>query len=196
MEALVKEAYSKGVLFFGGIEVISHDTYENRVVLNTHHRSINTRKLLLATNGYTQTFLNNIVEPARAQVLITKPIPGLKLKGTFHLDQGYYYFREIDQRILLGGARNLDFDAERTTNETTTMPIQEALEKLLREVILPRNSISVDRRWSGIMGVGPKKSPILKTIAPNVFCGLRLGGMGVALGAEVGESLAKLAMKL
>jgi hypothetical protein len=111
------------------------------------------------------------------------------------LDQGYYYFREIDQRILLGGGRNLDFDSERTTEERTTKSIQEALERLLREVILPHTSVEVDQSWAGIMGIGDKKSPMIKALSPNVHCGVRLGGMGVALGAGVGSSLAELAMK-
>ena len=73
------------------------------------HGIITTKKLLLATNGYTQDYLSDLVTPARAQVLITAPIPDLKIEGTFHLDQGYYYFRNIEGRILLGGGRNLDF---------------------------------------------------------------------------------------
>jgi glycine/D-amino acid oxidase-like deaminating enzyme len=48
------------------------------------------------------------LKPARAQVLITKPIDSLKIKGTFHMDRGYYYFRNIDNRVLIGGGRNLD----------------------------------------------------------------------------------------
>ena len=58
---------------------------------------------------------NNQVKPARAQVLITKPIENLDIKGTFHLDKGYYYFRNIENRILFGGGRNLDFEGETTT---------------------------------------------------------------------------------
>ena len=27
----------------------------------------------------------------------------LKIKGSFHYEKGYYYFRNIDNRILLGG---------------------------------------------------------------------------------------------
>ena len=29
------------------------------------------------------------------------------LKGAFHYDEGYVYFRNIDNRVLLGGGRNL-----------------------------------------------------------------------------------------
>jgi glycine/D-amino acid oxidase-like deaminating enzyme len=152
-----------------------------------------TKKLFLATNGYTHDYQSDLVTPARAQALITQPIPGLKIKGTFHLDQGYYYFRNIDQRILLGGGRNLDFEGEKTTLEQTTLKIQNALEELLQQVILPNQKIEIAQRWSGIMGVGAQKKPIIKQLEPHVYCGVRLGGMGVAIGAEVGQNLAELA---
>jgi hypothetical protein len=40
------------------------------------------------------------------------------------------------------------------------------------------------------MGVGTKKTTIVKSISENVFCGIRLGGMGVAIGSIVGTDLA------
>ena len=132
-------------------------------------------------------------KPARAQVLITKPIPDLHIQGTFHLDEGYYYFRNIHNRILFGGGRNLDFTAEETTTFGQTEVIQNKLEELLSTVILPNKEFEIDHRWSGIMGVGHQKKAIVQPINDRVFCGVRLGGMGVAIGPLVGKELAKLA---
>jgi hypothetical protein len=42
------------------------------------------------------------------------------------------------------------------------------------------------------MGVGDKKKPIVKQISNHVFCGIRLGGMGIAIGSLVGRELAAL----
>jgi hypothetical protein len=57
----------------------------------------------------------------------------LKIKGTFHLDRGYYYFRNIGDRILLGGGQELDFDVENTTEFAQTEIVQNKLEELLKE---------------------------------------------------------------
>ena len=130
------------------------------------------------------------LQPARAQVLITKPIQNLPIKGTFHLDRGYYYFRNIHDRILLGGGRNLDFEGETTTQLETTEVIQKELHRILSEMILPNTSFEIEHQWSGIMGVGNQKKPIIKKVSENVYCAVRLGGMGVALGGFVGTSLA------
>ena len=132
------------------------------------------------------------VKPARAQVLITKPIENLHIKGTFHLDEGYYYFRNVDNRILFGGGRNLDFKGEETHEFGTTKLIQNRLTAILKESILPQTAFEIDRSWSGIMGMGKQKQPVVKQLSNNVFCGVRLGGMGIAIGSLVGAELAHL----
>ena len=42
------------------------------------------------------------------------------------------------------------------------------------------------------MGVGHQKKAIVKQQSNNVYCGIRLGGMGVAIGSIVGKDLADL----
>ena len=121
-----------------------------------------------------------------------KPIKDLHIKGTFHLDEGYYYFRNINNRILFGGGRNLDFKTEETARFGKTEIIQNKLEDLLKTTILPNTNFEIDHSWSGIMGVGQQKNPIVKQISNHVYCGVRLGGMGIAIGSLVGKELADL----
>jgi gamma-glutamylputrescine oxidase len=71
--------------------------------------------------------------------------------------------------------------------------IQNKLEELLQTTILPETTFEIETRWSGIMGVGVQKKPIIKELMPNVYCGVRLGGMGVAIGSSLGKQLAELA---
>lgn len=85
-------------------------------------------------------------------MLVTSPIPNLKIKGSFHYEKGYYYFRNVGDRVLLGGGRNLDFKEEATTDFGTTTIIQNRLESLLKEMIIPDEDYVTEMRWSGIMG--------------------------------------------
>tara|TARA_R110002072_G_scaffold235697_2_gene393327 strand:- start:12742 stop:13857 length:1116 start_codon:yes stop_codon:yes gene_type:complete len=193
MVALVKKAISKNILIVNGLEVTKFGDNKSKVSIEINNNyQFETNKLLIATNGFANEILEEDIQPARAQVLITKPIKNLQLKGNFHLDKGYNYFRNIDSRILLGGGRNLDFDQEETTKFGLTEKIQTHLDQLLSEVILPNQSFEIDQRWSGIMGVGTQKKPIIKQLSDNVFCGIRLGGMGVAIGSLIGKDLAML----
>jgi glycine/D-amino acid oxidase-like deaminating enzyme len=192
MQALLKEAISKGILILNQMELTSYSDTNNSVELVVKDYTFQTKKLLFATNGFAGSITNNAVKPARAQVLITEPIPNLDIKGTFHLDKGYYYFRNFEDRILLGGGRNLDFEGETTTDLSQTEKIQNKLEDLLKNVILPNQEFKIAHRWSGIMGIGSHKNPIVTQLSENVYCGVRLGGMGVAIGSLIGTELADL----
>jgi len=195
MQALLKKSISENILILNRQEVTSYHETATGVQVALDGFEFATKKLLFATNGFAQKLISQPVTPARAQVLITEPIPGLDIKGTFHLDRGYYYFRNIGNRILFGGGRNLDFEGETTTAFGQTAIIQNQLEKLLREVILPDYDFKIEHRWSGIMGIGTSKNPIVEQLSDHVYCGVRLGGMGVAIGSLVGKELADLIKK-
>lgn len=193
MQRLHSIVISEGINILFGCEVNQWKDSEQSVNISTNYGDIRSKELIIATNGLSKKILPNLdISPARAQVLITKPIANLDIKGTFHYDKGYYYFRNINNRILLGGGRNLDIAGETTTNFNQSSTIQESLETLLKNVILPNSDYEIDHRWSGIMGVGKTKSPIVKKISNNVTIGIRLGGMGVALGSLIGKEIAEL----
>lgn len=192
MQALLQKAQSKGIKILNNISVEDFSERDNTVTVKTNQFEFSTSKLLIATNGFASQLLNEKVKPARAQVLITKPIENLHIKGAFHLDRGYYYFRNIDDRVLFGGGRNLDFKTETTTEFNQTKLIQNKLEDLLKSTILPNIPFEIDKRWSGIMGVGNQKNTIVKQLSNHVFFGVRLGGMGIAIGSLVGKELSEL----
>ncbi|CAL2080013.1 FAD-dependent oxidoreductase [Tenacibaculum sp. 190524A05c] len=189
---LLKKCQESGIKILNNTSVDNFEDHGNHVSVQTSDITFTTNKLMIATNGFAKQLIDQEVKPARAQVLITKPIKNLHIKGTFHLEKGYYYFRNIDDRILLGGGRNLDFKAEETTEFALTDLVQSKLDELLQTTILPNIDVEVDHRWTGIMGVGTQKKSIVKPISENVFCGVRLGGMGVAIGSLVGKELADL----
>lgn len=189
MFSLLQKTQAKGVIIMNGI---SAEQIEKNCV-STNFGSIKFEKLGICTNGFAKQFLPDFnLEPARAQVLITKPIINLKFKGTYHFDEGFYYFRNIGSRILFGGGRNLNIEGERTTQFDNSQEIVSHLETILANNILPQTDFQVDYSWAGIMGVGKKKAPILRAVDEHIFCGVRLGGMGIAIGTLVGEELAHL----
>ncbi len=191
--SLMQLVLKSGVKILNSTAVENFEDIGNNVLVKLNNFEFKTDQLLIATNGFAKQLLNEKVKPARAQVLITKPIENLHIRGTFHLDKGYYYFRNIDDRILLGGGRNLDFKTEKTTEFGKTEIVQNKLEELLKTTILPNTAFEIEHRWSGIMGVGNQKKAIVKKLSNNVACGVRLGGMGVAIGSIVGKELANLA---
>ena len=151
------------------------------------------KSIIVATNAFARDLLPELeIFPGRGQIVVTEPIPDLKVRGSFNYNRGYTYFRNIDNRILLGGFRNLDTTAEQTTEPGLTDLVQIALENLLRETILPDVHTKIEHRWSGVMGFGPELQPIVKEVRPRVFCAVRCNGMGIAMGSLIGEQVADL----
>ena len=206
MRALLNKAKESGVEILHGARISAIEdgaesasvTLHNPMSTGTDDRKfrLEGKRILICLNGFAGKFLPGLdIQPARAQVLITRPILGLKVKGTFHLDHGYYYFRNVGTRLLLGGGRNLNFDGETTETFGITRQIQQHLERLLKSFILPKHSFEIDMRWSGIMGIGENKRPIVQQAGQRIFCAVRMGGMGVAIGAVVGSEAAELLSK-
>ena len=192
MQNLIELTQKLGVTILNNITITKINNLNNSVELESDYGLFTASKVVVATNGFAKQLLNlPDVNPARAQVLITKPIKNLKIKGTFHYDEGYYYFRNIDGRVLFGGGRNLDLKGETTTELNLNTKIQKQLDHLLKTMILPYTPFEIDHRWSGIMGVGSEKKPIIKLVYPNVLAAVRMGGMGVAIGSLVGQEAAE-----
>jgi glycine/D-amino acid oxidase-like deaminating enzyme len=192
---LIKKANQLDVLILHSVQVDSFEEHPQNVQLKTSAGKISCRKLLVTTNGFAKQLLPEIdVKPGRAQVLVTSQIPSLKFEGTYHLDEGYFYFRNYENRVLLGGGRNLDIQGETTYSHETTDFIQDHLEHLLKTVILPETEFQIEYRWAGTLGLGNSKSPVISAISDRIFCGVRMGGMGVAIGSKVGADLAELVL--
>lgn len=188
---LYKSCIDQDIHVIFDMEVSSFEDQTSEVAIHTKFGTLKAAKLLVCTNAFASQYLPD-VRPARAQVLVTKPITNLAIQGTFHMEGGYYYFRNIGGRILFGGGRNLDFEGETTTTFEVSALIQEKLQQVLKENILPSTPFEVDYAWSGIMAVGSEKKPIIEKTNKNIAFGVRMGGMGVAIGASVGHQLSKL----
>jgi glycine/D-amino acid oxidase-like deaminating enzyme len=154
------------------------------------------RQVAICTNAFAKQFLPDAdITPGRGQVVATKPIPDLPFKGIFHFDEGYFYFRNFGQRVIFGGGRNLDFAGEATTNlQTTNLIIDDLLHKL-KHIILPNTPFEIDTQWAGIMAFGQIKKPILARISPTICAGVRMNGMGVAIGSYIGQQLCNILME-
>lgn len=198
LDALWTMASQLGVRILTGIEV--HEISKDEGKILSFSSSKNTKieffakNIAICTNAFSSQFLPDLdLIPGRGLILMSQKLDFiLPWKGSFHMDKGYVYFRQVDGRLLIGGGRNKDFETEQSTDFKVNPVIKEYLKGLVSEVICPKNNINWEMEWTGIMGFGTKKSPILQQVGAQTFAGVRLGGMGVAIGWEVGRDLSKL----
>lgn len=193
-QQLTLRVQAMGVNIVPATEITHLENNPHGITVYTNRNfSLRGERLLICTNGFAKQLLPELdIVPARGQVLVTAPLPSLKFKGTFHYDEGYYYFRNLGNRLLIGGARNIAVKEETTTELSTTQLIQETLENFISRHLLPGTPFQVTDRWSGIMGLGSEKMPIIKKLNDRLFCAVKMSGMGVALAPVAGEKIARI----
>jgi glycine/D-amino acid oxidase-like deaminating enzyme len=188
MQVMMQKVMQKGVQILTGSEVTKVEALGDGGVVHVHHHLIDEDIQMRADKVFvcTNAFVNGIVStatitPGRGQVLVTKPISGLPFKGVFHFDEGYYYFRNYEDRVIFGGGRNLDFATEASHQFALNEEIFSQLTRYLQEIILPHHSFEIEDRWSGIMGFSADKKPVIQKEGEHIVVSMSCNGMGVAL---------------
>ncbi len=195
MRALYQQAHDLCIPILFGIAVAHIQETAGGVSLHLEQGGYyEVDQLILANNGLARQLLPALdVASVRNQVLVTAPLERLPFRGCFHCDQGYLYFRNIGpDRILLGGARNWDPQGETTAFFGPNPTVRAYLKQFLHEVIMPDQPVEIEHWWSGLLGIGGKKSPVLEQYSDRITVAVRLGGMGVAIGTELGRRAAEL----
>ncbi len=191
IQVLTKLVISKGVQILYNFELKDWNSSANDIeLISSGGERIKAWRTVLCTNAFTPSLIpDSEVTPGRGQIILTSPIPNLPMKGTFHFDEGYYYWRNLGNRILLGGGRNLDFEGETTTNMEGSSVIKTALEVFLRHHMHPSIQYNIEQSWSGIMAFTDTRQPIT-TFKGEFFVAIACNGMGVALTPVIAESFA------
>ena len=165
---------------------------DGAVVLDKGIR-LRSKKVLIAANGFAKKLFPALaVNPARGYVFVTNELSRMPWKGTFHYDRGYIYFRNIGNRLLLGGARNIDSDSEATDQFGINEKIKGYLSHFVNDKLNIDEDWQIEYEWSGIMGFTDSKTPILKKLDDHRYVAAGLSGMGVAIGTKIGKEAAAL----
>ena len=177
-------AHTQSIDILTGIRVESVDTRKEacQLQISTLSRkatSVDVPRILVATNALGAQLIPQLdVQPAINHVLVTERMNGFDFPHAVHIDAGYVYARPIEDRMLIGGGRHWGLDERATLNK---------LQGLLHELWPVTKEAAVAYHWSGTLGVGEMRSPLVQRFAPNAVAAVRLGGMGVAIGMEVGK---------
>ena len=144
---------------------------------------ITARRVIVATNAFGRELLGKCdVQPAINHVLVTEPMNDFDFPHTVHMDAGYLYARPVGNRMLIGGGRHWGDD------DTTTV---KRLKDTLHTLWPATKNAGISHQWTGVLGVGENRSPIVQEVQPQVVAAVRLGGMGVAIGMEIGRLAAE-----
>jgi gamma-glutamylputrescine oxidase len=173
--------------------------FDTGVAFAQHHRvgsldEIEAEQIVIATDGSGRGLLPELDDalwPARGQVIATAPLPERLFDCPHYARHGFDYWQQLpDGRIVLGGFRDFSILTEMTDDETTTEPIQEALDAFLVELLgeLPE----VTHRWAGIFGLTQDLLPLVGPVPGHegVWVAAGYSGHGNVFGLLCGELVA------
>jgi gamma-glutamylputrescine oxidase len=181
VRGLAAEAAAEGVAFREHHQIASLD-------------ELDAEQVVIATDGSGRGLLpelDDAIWPARGQVITTEPLSERLFDCPHYARHGFDYWQQLaDGRIVLGGFRDFSILTEMTDDETTTAPIQEALDTFLVELLgyMP----NVTHRWAGIFGLTQDLLPLVGRVPGHEGAWIAAGysGHGNVLGFMCGELVA------
>ena len=169
------------------------------VAFREHHRipsldELDSVQVVIATDGSGRGLLpelDDAIWPARGQVIASEPLREWLFDCPHYARHGFDYWQQLaDGRIVLGGFRDFSILTEMTDDETTTEPIQEALDAFLVELLgyMPE----VTHRWAGIFGLTQDLLPLVGRVPDHegIWIAAGYSGHGNVLGFMCGELVA------
>jgi gamma-glutamylputrescine oxidase len=181
------------------VERLASRAADTGVAFEEHNRvrsfgELEAEQVVIATDGSGRGLLPELDEalwPARGQVLATEPLGERLFDCPHYARQGFDYWQQlVDGRIVLGGFRDFSILTEMTDDETTTEPIQEALDAFLVELL--GHMPAVTHRWAGVFGLTQDLLPLVGRVPGHdgVWVAAGYSGHGNVLGLLCGELVA------
>jgi len=181
-------AHEMGIDLICGMEVKRLDEFETgwsvKVEQGKNNGAVHAPRVVIATNAFARELMPMAdVAPALNRVLVTEPIPNWDFHHAVHLEAGYVYARSIGNRMLIGGGRHWDLPPADT---------EKKLEDWLHSLWPRTKKAAIAYRWVGYLGIGSSRQPIIRKLGRGAVAAVRMGGMGIAIGMQVGKQAAEL----
>ena len=140
--------------------------------------------VLVAVDGALPQVLPELadrVRTVRLQMLATAPAPEVNYPHPVYARYGLEYWQQLpDRRIALGGFRDKGGEGEWTTDAVPASPVQDHLERLLREHL--RVTAPITHRWAAPVSYTEDRLPVCGEIRPRVWAVGAYSGTGNVLG--------------
>lgn len=137
--------------------------------------------------------LAGVVRAVRLQMLATAATDEVAVPRPVYLRDGYDYWQQLpDGRLAAGGFRDVGGTAEETDSTDTSLPVQQAIERLVRERIGVQAPITA--RWAASVGYTRTGLPFVGEVRPGVYAAGGYCGTGNVVGALCARALVAMAL--
>lgn len=187
-----RQAIATGAALFEHSQVLAVE----RHLVRTREGTVHAGQVIVAVDGSVTALLPEVsgrVRSARLQMLATAPTPERRFPRPVYTRWGYDYWQQLPGgTVVLGGRRDEFEEDEWTTTTRPTVPVQERLDRLLRERL--GVSAPVTHRWAGVVGYTSSVLPVVEEVRDGVWVAAGYNGTGNLVGALCGRGLARLAL--
>jgi glycine/D-amino acid oxidase-like deaminating enzyme len=198
VRALAGAALDAGARIFERTAVTAIEPASGGWLVRTQGATVRARAVVAALDGLLPRLvpeMRGIVYPVRGQMLATAPLKRPVLTMPTHSDHGFFYARPTgDGRIVIGGGRWADLEAEYTDRLDTTELVQRSIERYLERMGL--GGVPVTHRWAGIMGFSADLLPVAGELPgrPGLYVAGGYSGVGNVQGFVCGGLVADMAL--
>lgn len=190
---LAAQAEAEGARLFERSHVTAIEPGEVRTTTGARVRA---RRVLACVDGGLGDLVPEVAaraRPVRLQMLATAPTRDVSLPRPVYARHGYDYWQQLpDGRIVLGGGRDRAVDAEATSDDTPTEPVQAFLEARLRHAV--RTEAPVTHRWAATVSYTDDALPIAGEGRDGVWAVGAYSGTGNIVGALCARGAARRAL--
>ncbi|MFA5479334.1 MAG: FAD-dependent oxidoreductase [Candidatus Muiribacteriota bacterium] len=193
-QAYAKKAKENGVRFMLDTEVVSIDSYNDKITaVNTTNGKILTDTVINTSGGYAHLVAKMLgieipVKPYRHEILVTEPVNHLFDPLIISFYHHVYFRQELNGGIIMGQG---DPDEPSSFNvEGSFKFITEVTNKVSK--LMPKlKNVSVVRQWAGLYAVTPDAQPILGPLPPfdKFIQAVGFSGHGFMLAPRVAQHL-------
>ena len=165
--------------------------------IETPHGRILAGRIVVAVDGKLDQVLPELrdqVRTARLQMLGTAPTDEVEFTRPVYARYGFDYWQQTtDHRVVIGGFRDTQLDAEWTAHTDVTQAIQQRLEQQLRERL--GVTAPITHRWAASVGYTVDGMPILGEVRPGIWALGGYNGTGNIVGALCARAVVDLILQ-
>ncbi len=200
INGIAKYALSKKLKIFEHSLVNKIHKNNGSYILKTKEGSVNTKKIVVATNGFYQEGLvpqmNSRILPVISNIIVTRKLTKNEIDlhnfKTFspiaNTKNLLYYYRKLPDNRILFGTRG-DFIGSDKSN----LDRAKIMEKFLKDIFPAWSNISIDYNWRGLIAMSQKLTPSIGKIDnEEIYYGFGYHGVGVSSAPWTGKELSKI----
>ena len=190
---LARACHEQGVTIHGNSRAVKVSQNGNIWQVFTDHGSVKCKRLVLATNGYTDDLwpgLAQTIVPVASMLTATSPLPESVASTLLPHRQPVGEYAGVPAYYRVDEANRLVFGWRGTVSgeigSLNTAHLRSRAVRLFPQIV----GTEWEYDWAGYVGITSHQRPMLLRLADNVYAGLGYNGRGVPMATMMGKQLA------